>query len=212
MKLTKLFFAATATLCLSTLVSCQNGGSQTTSSDPQQNVTASAGVEYNGKIAVVRMDSLMTNYGLYIDKGTEFAAKQEKAQKELERQMRSLESQITDFQEKAQKGQITTYQARTKQEELQKKEQQIIAYRDKVMGELAQEEASISAQISESILNYLKEYNNENKYSMIIQTMGGNPVVLVDPALDITAEVITALNERYEKTLSEPAPATEEKK
>ncbi len=211
MKLAKLILTASTVLCLSTFFSCQNNASQSTGS-LQTAEALSAGTEYNGKIAVVRMDSLMTNYGLYIDKGAEFGAKQEKAQAELERQMRSLEGQINDFQEKAQKGLITTYQARSKQEELQKKEQEIIAYRDKVMGELAQEEAAISAQISESILSYLKEYNAENKYSMIIQTMGGNPVVLVDPALDITATVIEALNSRYEETLSTPTTTPEETK
>ncbi len=181
-------------------VSCNNAA--TTASNESQAVSVdSSAIKYSGEIAFVRMDSLMSSYGLYIDKGAEFTKKQEKAQKELESKMRSLEAQVNDFQEKAQKGLITTYQARTKQEELQKKEQQIYTYRDQVLTELAGEEAVISAEISEAIMSYLKEYNQTKRYSMILQSMAGNPVILADPALDITAEVIAGLNARYESSL-----------
>ncbi len=181
-------------------VSCNNAAT-TVSNESQAVSVDSSATKYSGEIAYVRMDSLMSSYGLYIDKSAEFTKKQEKAQKELESKMRSLEAQVNDFQEKAQKGLITTYQARTKQEELQKKEQQIYTYRDKVLTELAGEEAVISAEISEAIMSYLKEYNQAKRYSMILQSMAGNPVILADPALDITAEVLAGLNARYESSL-----------
>ncbi|MFI3299416.1 MAG: OmpH family outer membrane protein [Rikenellaceae bacterium] len=181
-------------------VSCNNAATSASNESQAVSVDSSA-TKYSGEIAYVRMDSLMSSYGLYIDKSAEFTKKQEKAQKELESKMRSLEAQVNDFQEKAQKGLITTYQARTKQEELQKKEQQIYTYRDQVLAELSGEEAVISAEISEAIMSYLKEYNQAKRYSMILQSMAGNPVILADPALDITAEVLSGLNARYESSL-----------
>ncbi len=203
MKLTKLFSATAFLLLALTAISCSNGASTTSTSTSQDAVvTDGAGIAYTGKIAFIRMDSLMNGYGLYMDLGSEFTKKQQNVQKELENKGRSLEREVMEFQEKAQKGLITTYQARTTEENLQKKQQQILTYRDKVLGELANEEAIIGAQISDAIFTYLQEYNADKKYSMILQTMGGNPVIIADPALDITGEVLAELNKRYEATLT----------
>ncbi len=201
MKITKTFVITTLALCsVAIFASC---GAQNTSTEK---VADSTVVENSssctGKIAYVRMDSLMGAYGMYMDLGTEFAKKQEKASKELENKARSLENEVRDFQEKAQKGLITTYQGRTKQEELAKKEQNIRVYQEQKMRELAEEEAVIGSKISAAILDYLKEYNAEKGYSMILQSMGGNPVILADSTLDITEEVLAELNKRYEATLS----------
>ncbi len=200
MNLSKSFIAVVAFGAASIFSSCTTGG-VTTADSASTDSTAVESVQTTGKIAYVRMDSLMSGYGLYIDLSSEFAKKQDKAQRELESKARSLEAQVRDFQEKAQKGLITTYQARTKQEELQKKEQQIVTYRENKFRELAEEEAVIAQQISSAILDYLKEYNEEKQYSMIMQSMAGNPVIIADPSMDITAEVLAELNKRYEATL-----------
>ncbi len=192
---------AGSSLLLSTSCNSADTKSTTTSTD---SLSSSISVKTEGAIAFVRMDSLMSGYGLYMDLGSEFSKKQEKVQKELESKARSLENQIRDFSEKAQKGLITTYQAQTKQKELQEKEQQILNYRESKLRELAEEEAVISQRISSSILDYLNEYNQEKKYSMILQTMAGNPVIIADPVMDITGEVLTELNKRYEATLENP--------
>lgn len=162
---------------------------------------------YNGQIAFIRMDSLMRGYGMFIDMSTEFGKKQQKIQGELTAKGRSLEREAMEYQDKAQKGLITTYQARTTEEGLQKKQQDIMAYRDRVLGELSQEESVMSANIFKTISDFLQEYNAEKGYSMIIQTAAGSPVLVADPKLDITAEVLSELNKRYEATL-EAASAT----
>lgn len=201
MKITKtLSVAVLGLVSLAFAASCGTGNApQQTTVDSSAVSTVSAS---NGKIAYVRMDSLMSGYGLYIDLGGDFAKKQQKAQKELESKARALENEARDFSEKAQKGLITSYQAQKKQEELAKKEQQIRVYQESKLRELSEEEAVLTGKIAESIMDYLKEYNEEKKYSMILQSMAGNPVILADPALDITAEVLAELNKRYEATLS----------
>lgn len=201
MKLTKTFFAVAISLLALATTSCNETPAASTSTLSSADSTAAV-EEYSGKIAFIRMDSLMSGYGLYIDLGAEFGKKQQKIQKELENKGRSLEREVMAFQEKAQKGLITTYQARTAEEGLQKKQQQIVAYRDRVLAEMSEEEAVIGAKISAAVLECLKEYNADKKYSMIMQTIAGNPVILADPALDITAEVLVELNKRYEATIA----------
>ncbi len=153
-------------------------------------------------IAVVKMDSLMAFYGLAMDRVAEFTKKQETAQKELEKRTKSLEWQIKDFQTKAQKGQITTYQAQKTQEKLQRAETSLRQFQEKTMMELSQEERMVTMEITEVIMDYIAEYNQIKGYSMILQTMAANPVLVCDPAIDITAEILDELNARYEKTLN----------
>lgn len=182
-----------------------SGGSSTTASPSKSDSSAtvnSANVAYNGKIAYIRMDSLMRGYGLYIDLADALGKKQQKVQAELTTKSRSLEREAMEYQEKAQKGLITGYQMKTTEEGLQKKQQDIMAYRDRVLNELGQEEAVMSSQISNAIQDYLTEYNAVKGYSMILQTMAGNPIMVADPALDITSEILVELNKRYEVTLT----------
>ncbi len=180
------------------LASCVTNGNQNTS-----NTTDSTGVSLssNGQIAVVKMDSLMSFYGLAMDRIAEFNKKQDKAQKELEKRAKSLEWQVKDFHTKAQNGQVTTYQGQKTQEKLQKQEQSLMAFREKTMRELTEEETVITNEISGAIMSYIQEFNAQKRYSMILQTMGANPVLICDPAIDITAEVLAGLNAQYEKTL-----------
>ncbi|MEF9950547.1 MAG: OmpH family outer membrane protein [Mucinivorans sp.] len=193
----------TLSAAVALVVACSgdNSGSKKSSTADSLLLDHQSTVAYNGKIAFVRMDSLMNGYGMYIDMSDEFGKKQQKIQGELTAKGRGLEREAMEYQEKAQKGLITRYQAQTTEENLQKK-QHIVAYRDRVLGELSQQEAAMSREIFAEISAFLAEYNAVHGYSMILQTAGGAPVLVADPQLDITSEVMTELNKRYEVKLS----------
>ncbi len=218
MKITKtLTLSILAVISLAFFTSCSTATTEATStsadSTTQQSTISS--VAGNGTIVYLRMDSLVATYGLAMDLSEEFNKKYLKVQSELETKARSLQNEVTKFQneytelsDQAQKGQITQYQGQKKQEELQKKqaalqqkENDIRTYQESVYQELAQEEAVMTNQISAAILSYLEEYNKDKKYSMILQTVSGNPIILADPALDITADVLKGLNAQYDATL-----------
>lgn len=154
-------------------------------------------LQYNGAIAFIRMDSMMVNYGMYIDMSDEFAKKQQKAEADVNGRGRALERSVAEYQEKAQKGLLTRFQMTSMEEDLQKKQQGFMAYRDKVMADLAKQEQDMSNGIAESIMAYVKEYNADKKYSMILTTSGVSPVIVADPNLDITREILSELNKRY---------------
>lgn len=158
---------------------------------------AAANIEYNGQIVYVQIDSLMRGYGMAIDLQAAFAAKSEKAQNELTAKGRSLEREMRDYQEKAQKGLITRFQAQDIETGLQKKQQSVLEYRDRMMQELGEEEAVMMNKISDAIMQHVKKYNTEKKYSMIISTQGANTVLVADPSLDITDDLLKGLNEEY---------------
>ncbi|HJE87711.1 OmpH family outer membrane protein [Rikenella microfusus] len=165
--------------------------------DSARTVAAAAGSDYNGKIVYVQIDSIMRGYGMAIDLQAAFASKSEKAQNELNAKGRSLEREMRDYQEKAQKGLITRFQAQDIESGLQKKQQSVLEYRDRMMQELGEEEAVMMNKISDAIMQYVKKYNAEKKYSMIISTQGANTVLIADPALNITDDLLKGLNDEY---------------
>ncbi|MEG0162833.1 MAG: OmpH family outer membrane protein, partial [Mucinivorans sp.] len=71
-----------------------------------------------------------------------------------------------------------------------------------VMGELGQQEAAMSREIFAAVSGFLQEYNVTKGYSMILQTAGSNPVLVADPNLDITTEVLAELNKLYDEKLA----------
>lgn len=196
MKITKLFAALFTIAIAATFASCspaEKGDKKTADSVSENN----SSIDYNGKIAYIRMDSLMRGYGMYIDLSDEFTKKGQKIEEELTQKGRSLEREITDYQTKAEKGLVTRFEGQTIEQGLQKKQQDVVQYRDKMMGEMQQEEAVISNKISTEVMNFLKEYNQTKGYSMIFQSTANTPVLLADPTLDITNDVLTELNKRY---------------
>ena len=63
-------------------------------------------------------------------------------------------------------------------------------------GRLAELQATNNQQILDSLLNFLKEYNQLQKYDYIFN---GAEVLVGNEAHNITQEVIAALNDRYAK-------------
>lgn len=176
----------------------QGGDSATNGADSTKTTAETeAGIQYNGKIVYVQIDSLMRGYGLAMDLQEAFAAKSEKAQNQLTAKGRSLEREMRDYQEKAQKGLITRFQAQDIEAGLQKKQQAVLEYRERMMQELAEEEAVMMNRISEAIMQYVRKYNAEKKFSMIISTQGANTVLIADPSLNITDELLAGLNAEY---------------
>ena len=101
------------------------------------------------------------------------------------------------WRRKIQKGLVTRATAEEMQQKLMQQQQELLATRDRMMGELAEEEQVMNNRIYYAVMDYLKEYNADYKYSMIISTTASGPILHADPAMDITEEVLAVLNERY---------------
>lgn len=210
----KLSIASFIMLSAVALVGCgqKTGSATATSTDSTATVAtaqADPSIEYNGKIVYIVVDSLMRGYNYAIDLRGTFEEKSTKAQTELNNKARSLEREARDYQEKAQKGILTRSEAQTIETGLQQKEQNLMQFRDKMMQELTEEEAVTMNKISNAILEYVTKYNSEKKYSMIISSTGANTVLIADPSLNITADLLSGLNEEYAKTKPAATPKTD---
>lgn len=183
-------------LMLAGATSCGNtsNGENTTQNNTAQNESRPA---VEGDIVYVRMDSLMTNYEMVKELGAAFEEKSGKAETDLTNRGRSLERELMSAQEKVQKGLVTRQQAQSLEEELGRKQQNFMNHRDKLLNELAEEEQVMMNRISNSIMQFLEDFNKDFRYKMIISTSGASPILHATPDLDITNEVLEGLNAYY---------------
>ncbi len=148
-------------------------------------------------IAYVNMDSLINNYGRYMDLSAEFETKATKVQGDLESRARRLQNEIMDFQEKVQKGLITRSQAATLQEQLEKKGNDFETQRQQQVSALGEEEQVLTNQVIHSVIKYVENFNSDFRYKMILTSSGNSPVLHADPALNITKVILDGLNAEY---------------
>ncbi len=196
-----LFIAACAFALLA--VSCNDK-----SASVQTPETSGETVATTGKIAYVRIDTLINQYNMYIDLRAAYEEKAKKADTELTSKSRSLERQVRDYQEKIQNGLVTRSQAQSIEEDLTRQQQNFIQHRDKVMGEMAEEEQVMLNQIQYSITEFIKDLNKDYQYDLILSTTGNTPILSGNPALDITSTVLEGLNKKYADEKAK-APKTE---
>ena len=176
---------------------CRNGGQQAPAATGQE-PEAAAAVEVRSErpnVAYIQIDSLMLDYLLAQDLSNAFQAKANKAERELNAKSQQLEKDMLEAQDKIQKGLVTRATAEEMQQKLMQQQQELLATRDRMMGELAEEEQVMNNRIYYAVMDYLKEYNADYKYSMIISTTASGPILHADPAMDITEEVLAVFRE-----------------
>ncbi len=152
-----------------------------------------------GGIVYVNIDSLVRGYDMYFDLQKEFEVKAKKKDGDFTAKMRKFETDARDFQEKVEKGLVTRSQAQQLQEGLARRQQELQQLQQQLQMELAEEEGVMLRQIQSNIQAYVKEYNVEKGYSIILSTSGSTVVLYGDAGLNITNEVLKGLNEGYVK-------------
>jgi len=184
-------------LATAALAACDNTPSATTA----DNTSASEEtVRLSGKIAFVNNDTLVNNYKLYKELSAKLEAKSEKVGKELDSKSRSLQSRAAQFNDKINKGLVTRAQAEEQGVKLQNEQQYLLEYRDKVLGELEEEQAVMFNNIWNNITEYLAEYNKTAGYDLILnQNSTTNTILIGNPAMDITMQVVDALNKKFDE-------------
>ena len=80
-----------------------------------------------------------------------------------------------------------------------RKEQDLQQLNATLSQELMEVQQRISEELRDTINAFLKEYNMDKKYEMIISNTANDNILLANEGYDITDEVITILNERFGK-------------
>ena len=156
-----------------------------------------------GSIVFFNMDKVMEGYDMANDLNSVFETKTSGIQAEIERRGKKLEKDMTDFQNKVDKGLLTTSVAQAQYQKIQQQQQDYQQYVVRKQQEMSEEQQVMMNQIANAISEFVQEYNAEHQYALILATAGpilSTPVVTGDPKLDITDDLLAGLNAAYIKT------------
>lgn len=190
----KLFNTAKAfamVMACSMVMSCANNANQNQATTQEAKTTS---------IAYVNMDSLVDNYDMYNDLSTQLMAKQNQLEQELQTKQKSLERKAMDLENQYKKNLITPTRAQEVQQNLQVEQQRMLQWRDQKMMELSDDQAKITRMVYDSIKACVNDYNAQKKYSFIISNSMGGVLLYGDKEADITSDILSALNSRYNKS------------
>lgn len=170
----------------------------TQSTQASAQVAPSGEIAPAGSIVYIQMDSLVNQYDMFNDLKSEFESKVEAIQDDLRKKSNAFEKSATDFQNKLNKGLLTRSQAETQQQALMQREQELRNLSQQKQMEMQEEEAVMLRRVMDAIQTYLNSYNETHNYALILTTSGASSTVIVgNPSLDITNDVLKGLNEEY---------------
>ena len=169
----------------------------------EKEVLSKEDVTYSGKIAYVRIDSLLINYKFHTKIQDAFLKKTNRLDKELKDKGAKFQKDAYDFQVKQQNGSFLSQESYQSQgQELAKREQDLMTLNDRYSMELAQEKANLDKQIEDSVMNIIELYNKEADFDFILRK---DFLLFGRKGFDITDTITALLNERYSKSQEKTA-------
>jgi len=202
----KYIFSALAIAAV--MVSCNNANSKM-DEQPAAADSATSGM----KVAYVEVDSLMTQYDFAKDYSVTLQKKSNNARNTLTQKGNALQAAVNNFQQKMNNNGFTSReQAASQQAAIERQQRDLQELQARLENELANETAKFNEALRDSLQNFLKAYNQDKQYDMILSKAGDN-ILMANKKYDITNDVINGLNKRYKPAKKEePAEKKEEKK
>ncbi len=199
----KYIFSALAVAAM--MVSCNNASPKM---DAQPAATSGDGI----KIAYVEVDSLMTQYDFAKDYSVTLQKKSNNARNTLTQKGNALQAAVNNFQQKMNNNGFTSReQAASQQAAIERQQRDLQELQARLENELASETAKFNEALRDSLQNFLKDYNNDKQFDMILSKAGDN-ILFANKKFDITQDVINGLNKRYKPAAKTTAEKKEEKK
>ncbi len=173
---------------------CDGNKTETKSTDNEEIGTVGGATM---KIAYVDVDTLLTKYDFWNDLNEMMMRKQENARATLNERGKAFQTEVSEFQRKLENNAFTRERAAQEEARLTKKQQELQALQNRLENEIQQETQKNSLQLRDSINSFLKIYNKDKGYSLIISNTGFDNLLYADKAYNITQEIVDGLNKRY---------------
>lgn len=154
-----------------------------------------------GDIVYIQLDSLILNYDMYSDLSSELESKKQSIEEDINRRGRKLESDMKAFENQINKGLLTRSAAEKQQQSLLQRQQDLQNTAQIKQGEILEENEVMMNRVMDAVKTYLEEYNDAHNFAAILTTSATtNTVMIGNPALDITREILEGLNAEYVKS------------
>jgi outer membrane protein len=151
-------------------------------------------------VAYLNVDSLLTNYTFALEASDKLMSKQEDARVKMNTKLRTFQNEVADFQRKLENNAfLSRERAEKEQQRLAKKEQELQELEAKLTQDIMMENQKLNLQLADSLNNFLKEFNADGRFHIILSNSAKDNVLMANEQYDITEEVINGLNARCKK-------------
>ena len=186
--------ALCASVFMLTFTQCNNA--------PQQAVPTAAPVVCDTtpalRIAYVDIDTLLTNYKLWIQLNEEMIRKEENIRATLNEKAKKLQADYEEFERKLNNNAFATRErAESEQSRILKQREDLELLQERLGNELAIENNKNNVLFRDSINAFINAYNKVKGYNVILSRLGDN-ILYIDSNMNITQEIIDGLNARYD--------------
>ena len=144
----------------------------------------------------VDIDTILTKYNLAKDYSEEMLRMQSNIENEAKRHENSIKSFAGQMESKYKNNQYTEQTYNADQQKIQQMQSSAAASLDKLQRSSADAAMAGEKVVQDSIRNFINDYNAIHHYDAILLKAA---TLYIDPALDITDEVVEGLNARYNK-------------
>lgn len=162
-------------------------------------------------IAIINTDSILKHYTLAVESTEQLMSSYEASTVQLDTKLKAFQKEyetfqrdVMDFQRKLEanaflsreRAESEQRRLQTKEQQLMKKQQDLENLRQKLSNDFMDQQAALTKQLSDSVQAYLRDYNADGHYHLIL-----NDATVMNKVggYDITDEVIEGLNARYGK-------------
>ncbi|MFD2968343.1 OmpH family outer membrane protein [Sphingobacterium bambusae] len=177
-------------------VSCNQNANTGTASSKDSTAAKTTTDTKEEKIVYINSDTLSEKYEYFKDIRAKLEAKVKKAQSDLQSKGQAFQREVADFQQKA--ATMSASERQATEEKLSRKQQELGRLDQNASASIQQDESTEFNNVYNAITEYLKKHAEDNGYTLVLTYSKSNPTVLyADSKLDITADVIDALNKEY---------------
>lgn len=178
------------------ITSCNNQPQANDTKETKKPVAATATSSSQENIAYVEIDSIMSQYTYWKEVTKILEAKEKNIQKTLAGKQQALQQAAANFQRNIQANKYTQEQAQQIQAGIQKQAADAESLQQRLGAEYQKEVSNYNKALSDSVHNYLKSFNKDKKYVMILAKSGDN-ILYADEACNITSDVVKGMNKAY---------------
>jgi len=150
-------------------------------------------------IVYINLDTLNSRYEYVNALRSDLEATGNRMQKEILGEQAAFEKEAAQFQQQVQANAITEERAKVVYEQLMQKQQALLEKKEVYTQQIAEKEIGMNMQLVDSVVSFLKRYNLQYGYDYIMGYKAGGEILYGNDTLDITREVLDALNAEYQK-------------
>jgi outer membrane protein len=116
----------------------------------------------------------------------------------LHQLLAQLSIEMSEFQRKLEANAfLSRERAEQEQSRLLKRQEDLRELDGQLSQQLMQVQQKMSEQLRDTINSFLKEYNKDQKYQLILSNTSSDNILYATEGLDITPEITDLLNKRY---------------